>query len=216
MIKLVIFDLDGTLVNSLTDLALSVNFALKEVGLKPYDIDCYRQFVGNGRDVLIKKALADKSDDTVLFEKVKKLFDEHYEIHSLDNTHAYEGAGKLLNELKQKGILTAVHSNKPDEFVAKILNKAFPGYEFTFAFGQRKEFKRKPSGDAVKAMMKKLDLSPDECIYVGDSDVDVLTGHDAGIKVCGATWGFRGKDELIATGADYTIDAPTELLNILF
>ena len=215
MIKLVIFDLDGTLINALYDLAESVNFALKTVGMPVYDLESYKQFVGNGRDVLIQKALGEKSSDIKLFERVKNLFDRYYKEHSNDNTKPYEGCKELLNKLKSKNIMTAVHSNKPDEFVSEILCKAFENYEFAFAFGQRKEYKRKPSGDAVRAMMKNLNVTQKECIYVGDSDVDVLTGHDAQIAVCGAEWGFRGKQELLNAGADYTIAKPLDLLKII-
>ena len=145
MIKIVVFDLDGTLVNSLTDLAQSVNKGLVKAGIKAEPIENYNQYVGNGREVMITKAMGKLSDNKELFKIVEDTFNSEYAIHCNDNTTAYNGCAQMLNGLEQRGIKTAVLSNKPDEFVAKILSRVYPNHGFTEAWGNKPEYKRKPS-----------------------------------------------------------------------
>ncbi len=215
MYKLVVFDLDGTLCNTLSDLANAVNFSLKKEGLPTHPLSAYNKFVGNGVNVLIKQALLDKSGDEKLFEKVKSSFDSYYPQHFCDTTVAYSKVPELLAELESSGVMTAVHSNKPHEYVGEILETLFPKHKFDIAWGKREEFERKPSPQALFEIMKKLSVTSEETLYVGDSDVDVLTAHSADVKVCGVEWGFRGREELEKAGADFIAKDAQNLLYII-
>lgn len=216
MYKIVVFDLDGTLVNSITDLAQSVNKGLAKCGLSQHSVEEYRFFVGNGREVMIKKAMGEENySDEKKAAIVRDTFDEEYAVHSLDNTKPYEGCVELLTQLDKMGVKTAVLSNKPDEFVNRLVSTLFPNHKFAAAWGQKKEYKRKPSGEGLCAMLKDLGLEKKDCFYVGDSDVDVYTAIDAGVDMCGAEWGFRDKEELIKAGAKITCKTPIELLSFI-
>lgn len=211
MIKIAVFDLDGTLVDSLTDLAQSVNKGLKKAGCKEQPIENYKHYVGNGREVMVRRAMGEKSKDENLLKIAIETFNAEYALHCNDNTKDYDGCDKMLDSLAQNGIKTAVLSNKPDEFVGAIVAKVYPNHTFTEAWGQKPEYKRKPDKEALTAMLNKHGINPDECIYVGDSDVDVLTAKNAGVHMAGVEWGFRGKDELIATGAPFVASTAEEL-----
>lgn len=126
MVKMVVFDLDGTLMNSLTDLAISVNYGLKLNGLEEKPVENYKTYVGNGREMLIRRAMGDAWTDHELFEKVKADYDRHYAVHCNDHTAAYDGCAEMLEKLAKKGVKTGVLSNKPDEFVDKMLKKSIP------------------------------------------------------------------------------------------
>lgn len=215
MIKFVVFDLDGTLVNSLVDLALSVNKGLKKAGLEEMPVDNYNHYVGNGREVLIAKAMGEFADNKELFKVVEDTFNLEYAKHCNDNTSSYDGCARLLSDLSARGIKTAVLSNKPDEFVGDILKKVYPDHIFTEAWGQKPEYKRKPSGEALVAMLEKHGISKNECMYIGDSDVDVYTAKDAQVTMAGVSWGFRGKEELKTTGAEFVADTADELFEYI-
>lgn len=211
MYKLVVFDLDGTLANTLEDLANATNYGLEKAGLKPHPVQEYNQMVGSGAVNLMKKAMAPETDEK-LFKIVKGGFDYYYNAHSIDKTVPYEGTENLLAELSKRGIKTAVLSNKPDEFVGKILAKIFPNHTFEYAWGKKPEFEIKPSPDALFAMLSNLGIEKENCIYVGDSNVDCYTAQNAGVKCCGVSWGFRGRKELEEAGADVVIDRAEEFL----
>lgn len=215
MYKLVVFDLDGTLVNSLADLAISVNKALRASGLEEQPLLRYNKFVGNGVDVLIKRAMGGKCDDTRLFSAVKTIFSAEYAEHCNDNTTEYEGCSALLESLCKNGIKTAVLSNKPDEFVGKILKKVYPHHSFAEAWGQKPEFKRKPDGGALLKMLEIHGIEKAQCLYVGDSDVDVFTAKNAGVDMAGVEWGFRGRQELSDAGAGFVAANTDELLKFI-
>ena len=211
MIKIAVFDLDGTLVNSLTDLALSVNKGLKAAGLEEHPVNRYKTFVGNGRELLVKRAMGDAAGDAEKFELVRSVFNDEYKLHCNDNTEAYEGCAEMLDILSEKGILTAVLSNKPDEFVDRILQKLYPEHRFTEAWGQKPQYKCKPDKESLHAMLALHGIKPDECVYIGDSDVDVFTAKNSDVKMAGVSWGFRGKDELISAGAPFVADTAEQL-----
>ncbi len=215
MYKLVVFDLDGTLADTLSDLAHAVNEALVYVGAPTHPIDSYRTFVGNGVNVLIKKALGEKGDDEELCKKTKAYFDSYYPQHLCDYTCAYEGMTDVLSELRKASVKTAIHSNKPHEYVPHIIDKLFCDHKFDIVIGNMPLYERKPSPQALCAIMDELGVSKDETLYVGDSDVDVFTAHNAGVKMCGVEWGFRGKDELLSAGADFLAKDSAELLRII-
>ncbi len=213
--KLIVFDLDGTLVNSLADLAISVNEGLKKAGLKTHDIEKYKKFVGNGREKLIDRAMGESRNDETLRKIVKETFDSYYKDHCNDNTTAYKGCEKLLFELKKAGVKTAVLSNKPDEFVDEILRKIYPNHKFDSAWGKKPEFITKPNPEALNAMLKDLAVKKSECLYIGDSDVDIFTANNAGVDMLGVDWGFRGRKELIDAGAKYVVSSADEILEYI-
>ena len=211
MIKIAVFDLDGTLVNSLTDLALNVNKGLKKADLPEHPIEKYKKFVGNGRERMIKRAMGDHADDENKFELVRDTFDSEYKIHCNDNTSVYDGCAQMLAALNDNGIKTAVLSNKPDEFVDRILQKLYPEHRFTEAWGQKPQYKCKPDKESLHAMLALHGIKPYECVYIGDSDVDVFTAKNSDVKMAGVSWGFRGKDELISAGAPFVADTAEQL-----
>lgn len=214
MYKIVVFDLDGTLVNSLYDLGNSVNKGLLKAGLAPHSVEAYRQFVGNGREKLIERAMREAYADEAKREIVRSTFDREYSLHSNDNTEGYPGCAELLEKLKKAGILTAVLSNKPDEFVPEILKKVYPSHTFTEAWGQKPRYKCKPDGEALNAILSKHGLSAKDCLYIGDSDVDVFTAQNAGVDMVGVQWGFRGREELSNAGARQVVSRAEEIYNI--
>ncbi len=215
MFKIAVFDLDGTLADSLTDLAICVNLGLAAAGLPEKPVKNFKTYVGNGRAKLIWRAM-DGVKDERLFDIVEKTFNEEYALRCTDNTTAYNGCAKLLEGLKSRGIMTAVLSNKPDEFVERILRKLYPSHSFAAAWGKKPEFKPKPDGEALNALLKLCKVyDRSECIYVGDSDVDVFTAQNAGVAMAGVEWGFRGKNELICAGAPFVAASADELFQYI-
>lgn len=212
MIKLVVFDLDGTLADTLKDLGTAMNAALATENLPGYPMEDYRHFVGNGIDNLVKVTMADGYTPDGA-QRVKAAFYSYYANHCIDYTTAYDGVGELLGKLERGGIMTAVLSNKPDRFVPQILSTLYPDHRFTYAWGQREQFPRKPSPESLLHMIALCGCEKSDVLYVGDSDVDVIFAHNAGVKVCGVSWGFRGAEELISAGADYIVDSAEELYN---
>ena len=211
--KCVIFDLDGTLLYTLEDLKNSVNFALKESGFSQRSLDEVRQFVGNGIENLMKKAVPDNITEEE-FKACFESFKGHYKIHSEDNTKEYEGITDALKVLKNDGYLIAVVSNKADFAVKTLCDKYFQGL-LNVAFGEREGIKRKPCPDSVNEVAKILGVSKENCYYVGDSEVDVKTAHNAGIKCIACTWGFREKSVLENENPEYIADSPEEILRIV-
>ncbi|QHQ62166.1 HAD-IIIA family hydrolase [Anaerocolumna sedimenticola] len=206
----VIFDLDGTLLNTLEDLTDSVNYALGKFGYPLRTIDEIRQFVGNGVKVLINLAVPNKTsaEDT---DKCLKLYRKHYSENMQNKTRPYDGITEMLKSLKEKGIKLAVVSNKYDTAVKALCNDYYKEY-IEVAIGESPDVAKKPAPDSVFAALKELGSEKEDALYVGDSDVDVHTAHNAGIKCVGVTWGFRNREILKREGADYIIDKPEELL----
>ena len=151
-----------------------------------------------------------------LADEVKADFSSYYAGHSMDFTRDYDGMADLLARLSSDGIMTAVISNKPDAFVPRILGALYPDHRFTYMSGQRAGVPRKPAPDALIALLDELGLDADDILYVGDSDVDVVFAHGAGVKVCGVSWGFRGRGELEAAGADMIADTVGELCEVIY
>ena len=213
MTKLCIFDLDGTLVNSLCDLADAMNHALSLRGLPVHPTESYRMMVGSGISVLADRAarILDPSEKDGLLSD----FNNFYTRHCLDNTRPYPGITDMLKKLRSSGCLCAVNSNKPDSFAAYIVNSLFPEKPFERIWGKREGIQRKPSPDAAFAIMKELGVSPEETMYIGDSDVDAITARNAGISFCGVSWGFRPVEELKREGAKIIADTPADILNIV-
>lgn len=215
MYKFIIFDLDGTLINSIKDIGNSVNKGLEKAGLKTYKIDEYKNFVGNGIEDLFKTTMGNSYEDKNLLNKVRNEFNATYSKYFTEHTVEYKGCSEMLKELKNRNIKVGVLSNKPDKFVKPILEKVFPNFTFAVAWGKKEKYDFKPNPESLNAIIKKMNFNNKECLYVGDSDVDILTGKNARVDAIGVEWGFRSKNELILAGAKTTIKKPTDILKLL-
>ncbi|MDD6022499.1 MAG: HAD-IIIA family hydrolase [Oscillospiraceae bacterium] len=213
MTDTVIFDLDGTLLDTLTDLMDSVNFALGRFGYPERTLDEIRRFVGNGVRVLMQRSVPNGVDGDA-FEKVFAVFREHYLSNMRNKTDAYGGVRELLKVLKENGYKIGVVSNKLDEAVKELCADYF-GPLVDFAKGAEGESDRKPNPSNTWKCIDSLGSKRENCIYVGDSEVDIKTAANAGLPCVSVTWGFRTRDELSANGASELIDSPRELLGIL-
>lgn len=211
--KAVIFDLDGTLLNTYEDLANAVNFALEQNGLPTHMAEKYKIFAGNGTDMMITRALPlDKRNEEML-DKVRKLYFEYYNAHSGECTRPYDGIIDMLSELKSRGFKLAVVSNKIDFMTRAVVKEYFGDTMFDFVTGQCDGIIPKPDPSMVYKVMEQFGVTADECIFVGDSGVDAETGKNANMFTVGVLWGFRGKKELLECGASTVISKADELLN---
>lgn len=213
--KLVIFDLDGTLLDTLQDIANSCNYALNKHGFPIHPKSAYKRFVGNGIHTLIERALpvADRTDDII--EKVKADFVAYYDMHGQDSTQPYPGIMNMLRHLKEMGLLISVASNKYHEAVVPLVQHYFPDILFDLVLGHRTGRPAKPNPDIIFDTLHTLGIAPQNCCYVGDSDVDMITAKQADIKAIGVAWGFRNEAELIKHGANNIIQAPSHLFDIV-
>lgn len=213
MYNTVIFDLDGTLLNTLSDLHASVNFALRELSFPERSIEEIRRFIGNGVVKLIERSVPVGTDKETE-KKCLDIFRQHYLIHLSDNTAPYEGVISLLTELKKGGIKTAVVSNKLHAAVAELCDRYFHGL-IDAALGVSDESERKPAPINVLRAIDFLGSDRESVLYVGDSEVDVQTAKNAGIPCLGVTWGYRDSEELRAAGADYIADTADKIQSLL-
>ena len=213
MKKLVVFDLDGTLVDSIFDLGNAVNFALKEYNLPLHPMSDYYTFVGNGMEDLVRRSMNEKGTDDELYKKVRKVFDEHYNAHSNDNTIAYKGVSELLSALRSKSVKTAVLTNKGHQYVGAIIDRCFPEHKFDIYYGQRDGIERKPHPQSFELLLNELGVSKEDCLYIGDSEVDVKTAKNAGVDLVAVTWGYRSADVIRDAGAEILVNSPEEILN---
>lgn len=215
MIKLVIFDLDGTLVNSIYDLADSVNFILKDNGYKTHETDEYYYFVGNGTRKLCERAIpADRRNDAEI-DRIHELFLKRYANNYLNKTVLYDGIKETVEALNKLGVKCAVASNKTDVFTNEIIDAFFESNTFCCVSGKREGIAAKPDPKIVYDILKRTKIEKESAIFVGDSNVDIFTAKNSGIKSVGCLWGFRTYEELKEAGADYIINEPSELLKIL-
>jgi phosphoglycolate phosphatase len=211
----VIFDMDGTLLDTLADIAESANIVLAENGLRPQPLEDYRQYVGEGVKVLFRRAsqLDDPSDGQIeaFAARFSGVYAEHYNVH----TEAYVGVPELLRALVDRGLPLAILSNKPHAFTVKCAESLLPEFRFAAVLGQQQSVPRKPDPAGALQIARQLNVPPDRCLYVGDTGVDMRTAAEAGMYGVGALWGFRGRDELVANGARELIDQPSQLLEVL-
>lgn len=214
MIKAVLFDLDGTLVDSLTDLADGVNRAIAKKGFPTHPVDAFKYFVGDGIPKMIERALPENHRDSNTVNEIKKDFLEYYSLHYADNTYAYKGMPELVTTLKEQGFIVAVVTNKQQDMADEVV-KSLYGDVFDLIFGKRDGIPAKPDPTAALMAMEQLGVTPKECIFIGDSGMDVATAVNSGAVPVGELWGFRQKDELLKNGAKYIINKPEELLDII-
>lgn len=211
--KTIIFDLDGTLIDSLEDIAVCMNKVLEELNLPIHKIDDYKYFVGSGVDVLVNNALKDSSQEikNKVLERFKKEYDQ--QLHA--KTKPYAGIYELLDELKKLDYNLAVLSNKPHDFTVAYINYLFKDYNFKEVHGQKKEVPKKPDPIGAINIAKALNIPCSEIFFVGDTMVDMQTAKSANMKAIGVLWGFRDEEELLTNGADFIVKHPLEILEIV-
>ncbi len=212
-LKAVIFDLDGTILDTLTDLSISLNFALDAHSFPEHTIDEVRQMVGNGAKNLIKRAVPEGTGEEER-EAVLKTFNEHYSVHCVDNTKPYEGIEEVMESCRSYGLSIDVVSNKPDYGVQTLCADHFPGL-IDITVGQKEGVRIKPAPDSVNEVLRLLNITKEEAVYVGDSEVDVQTARNADMKCIGVEWGFRDRKVLEDEGAWKIVSDMEELLRAI-
>ena len=211
----VIFDLDGTLLNTIDDLADSVNAVLSRRGVPTHAVDAYRYFVGDGVENMVRRALPpDVRDDAMVASCVADVREE-YGKRWENKTRPYAGVAELLDSLTERGIKLAVLSNKPDDATKVVVRKLLARWRFDVVLGESPHRPRKPDPGGALEIAAQLDVPPANVLYVGDTDTDMQTANAAGMYAAGALWGFRDADELTANGAQTLLEQPTDLLPLL-
>ncbi len=214
MIRAVLFDLDGTLVNSLEDLSISTNYALSKYGFPTHETEKYKYFVGDGMQKLIERVLPPEHRDDETKIKVFECFWNYYAEHYLDKTKAYDGIHNVIEALKEKDIKVAVVSNKADQMAKIVADKIF-GDMFDFVTGKREGYPTKPDPTLTLEVISDLGVVPNECVFVGDSGMDMATAKNSGCVAFGVLWGFRKADELSQNGADYLLENPNQIIETI-
>ena len=212
-IKLVTFDLDGTLVDTLEDLRQSVNQALEELSLPRHSSDSFRMNVGSGARFMIARSLPDDRQD--LLDTVLQMQKAYYQEHLCDRSRAYPGIREMLNELKQGEYKLAVLSNKPDPYTREIIERLFEQDIFDIVMGNRQGMPLKPDPGCVLEIAGQLLVSAEQAAFVGDTSIDMQTANRAGMLAVGVSWGFREAEELRENGCQMLIDSPEELPALL-
>lgn len=213
--KLVIFDLDGTLINSVADLGQATNHALQLHGFPMHDLSKYNYFVGNGVTKLIERALPEQFRDEATIEKVKSDFLDYYMRHKTDLTRPYDGIPELLHVLQEKSVKIAVASNKFIAGTQALVKGFFPDIDFCAVLGQREGVPIKPDPYIANEALQLAGVDRGDCLYVGDTATDMQTASNAGLESVGVSWGFRPVSELKDAGAAHIIDKPAELLSLV-
>jgi len=213
--RAVIFDLDGTLLDTIKDIADSMNTVLRNLGFPTYKTKDYCHFVGEGLEILCKRVLPDSYNTSETIKKCVEMMKIEYQKNWFNNTKPYPGIPELLKELEKRKIKMAVLSNKPDIFTKLFVQKLLPQVNFSIVLGESPDLPKKPAPDGALYIARELDILPEQIIYLGDSAIDIKTALAAGMYPVGALWGFRTADELIASGAKKLINSPGELLEII-
>jgi phosphoglycolate phosphatase len=216
MKRLAIFDLDGTLLNTIADLASSVNYVLEHYNLPQHGVEKYNFMVGNGVDNMLRQALPnEKRYDDALFRSVRQEFITHYTANASQLTTPYEGMTALLEKLQAKGLLLAVASNKIHSATVELVGRFFPAINFVAVFGQRAGFPIKPDPLIVEEILSVAQAERTEALYIGDSAVDIRTARNAGVDMAAVTWGFRPLSELKEHNPTFIVDSTEELEKII-
>ena len=211
-----IFDLDGTLLNTIADLAHSTNHALEKSGFPTHAIEAYKYFVGNGINKLFERALPEGERTVENIARIRNSFVAYYDVHNADYTAPYPGIPELLSQLQTAGMAIAVASNKYQRATEKLVGQYFPGIRFAAVFGQREGIPTKPDPTVVHDILQITRCTKEETLYVGDSGVDMQTAANGGLVSIGVTWGFRPRAELEECGARHIVDSPDEIHRLVF
>jgi phosphoglycolate phosphatase len=213
--KLAIFDLDGTLADTIDDITSAVNHVMEHYGFPMVTSDRVKYMVGDGIKELMTRAFPeDKREDPVLLSEALLIFKDYYNVHFCDYTVPYDGIIAMLDELKRNGVRLSVVTNKNEEAVGLIIEKLFAGY-FDIVIGNSDRVKQKPDPSSVLYIIEKTGATPQETYYIGDAYTDIYTAKNAGVKGIGVLWGFRTYSELHDAGADYIVKAPQEIVSII-
>lgn len=216
MYKVCIFDLDGTLTDTLDSLYVSVNGTLKELGLPRITKEECRQFVGNGARVLMEKSLlAAGEKDLLRLDEAMQIYGRIFDANCTYHVVPYEGITELLSSMKRQGMKLAVLSNKPHRQTVHVVEEIFGKQTFAQIMGQQEGIARKPDPGSALQIAKELGAEPCECVYVGDSEVDIATGRAAHMKTIGVTWGFRTRGALLEAGAEMVAGSPEEIMKLI-
>lgn len=215
MQKAIIFDLDGTLLDTLEDIATSGNFALSQLGFEPQAISDYRYFVGEGVRKLFENIFVASPQSEAVLDQAIAFFEQHYATQYQQNTKVYEGVSKMLTFLQKRGYMMAILSNKPDSFTKKCALKYLRQWDFKAVYGARESVPRKPDPQGALDIAEALHVRPEECYYVGDTMIDMKTAKSAGMHSIGVLWGFRDEEELRLHGAKHIVKDPNEIIKLL-
>lgn len=215
MKRLVIFDLDGTLLNTIADLAQSCNHALQALGYQTHPEPAYHLMVGNGINKLIERSLPEALRNEETVQRMRQEFIPYYDRHNADKSRPYEGVSLLLTQLQQEGMMLAVASNKYQSATQKLIAHYFPDIRFSAVLGQRDGVPVKPNPTIVNDILRLTGASREETLYVGDSGVDMQTAANAGVTACGVTWGFRSRAEIASFSPAFIVDRADEIREIL-
>ena len=213
--KLAIFDLDGTLLDTIADLAAATNFALAHYGLPTHKEEEYKFFVGNGINKMLERALPEDKRNEEYITKLRSQFVPYYDVHNSDLSRPYPGMVELLKELQRNNIAIGVASNKYQEAAVKLVLQFFPGIDFALILGQREGVPSKPDPTIAYEIIEHTGIAKEDTVYIGDSCVDMQTGKNAGITTVGVSWGFRPKTELESYNPDFIADDADELRKYL-
>ncbi len=215
MIKACIFDMDGTVSNTINSIAYFGNNALKKAGLSPIETDIYKKLVGNGAKILVERMLKTVGADESFYDEVAYEYNTKYDADFLYLTEPYEGIIDMLKELKNMGIKVAILSNKPHGTALKVSDSLFSDSLIDVCYGGREGVALKPDPSGVYDILKDFDISKEECLYIGDTATDMKTGKASDLYTIGVLWGFRDREELIDGGADAIISHPSEIVDII-
>lgn len=215
MQKAIVFDLDGTLLDTLEDIAISANHALVTLGFEAQEISKYRYFVGEGVVKLFENIFSPNPQSPELLQQAVNLFEVHYAKQFQQTTKLYDGISKLLTFCQARGLKMAVLSNKPDSFTKKCVLKYLRQWHFEAVFGARENVPRKPHPQGAFDVAEVLHVNPDECYYLGDTMIDMQTANGSGMIAIGALWGFRDEEELRTHGARYLAKTPLDVIKLL-
>lgn len=213
--KAVIFDLDGTLLDTIEDIADSLNAVFQQKGYSIFSIEDYKYFAGRGIDELIHSAFQKGNIDTSEFDSVKRGYIEEYGKRQNAKTQIFPGIMELLQNLTTLGVSINILSNKPHFQTEGVVQHYFNDFPFAFVYGKKTNFEIKPNPESALEIVSKLQLTPKDVLYIGDTNTDIQTAKNAEFKSVGVLWGFRKKTELIEAGADYIVSQPYQILNII-